>query len=180
MNLKLSTTVLCFSFILIANPVFSQNSLDDASLEERYGVLWKFATPQQREMIRKSAPNQNPNATDVKNNKIYSMCRNETEHRKLYEFGKKLAEGWSYWISNKKYAEKKNPVKTQSSFITRSFIGYTDKYGITKDNEFAPNYHCYMGYIAGTTGNSWSSVHKGLSDYLKDSQKTKFLNLPES
>lgn len=180
MNLKSPISVLFFSFIFIANPAFSQNSLDDASLEERYGALWKFATPQQREMIRRSAPNQNPNASDVENNKIFSMCKNETEHRKLYEFGKKLAEGWSYWISNKKYDEKKNPVKTQSSFITRSFVGYTDKYGIAKDNKFAPNYHCYMGYISGIRTQSWSSVHKGLSDYLKGSQKTKFLNLPES
>jgi len=113
------------------------------------------------------------------NMNIYAMCAAETKHTKLYDFGKKLAEGWLYWVANPKYGEKKSPVKTKQSFFIRAQVGYNDKNKITETGEFSSLYFCYMGYASNVDSVPWSSVHSGLVDYLPAKHKAKFLSLPE-
>jgi len=115
-------------------------------------------------------------AQESDNVDVYMMCSKETKHTKIYDFGKKLAEGWVYWSKTDAKDEKKYPVKTKDSFFTRAMIGYTKKYNIDKES---PLYYCYMGYSSGIKESSWSSVHKGLVDYLPAQSKSKFLSLPE-
>jgi hypothetical protein len=115
-------------------------------------------------------------AQETDNINAFSMCSNETEHSKLYEYGEKLAEGWIYWIKTKGSEEKKNPVKTKNSFFTRALVGYSTKYKIADTGIL---YYCYLGYNSTIKKVSWSSVHQGLVDYLPPQSKTKFLSLPE-
>lgn len=115
-------------------------------------------------------------AQEPDNIDVFMMCSKETKHSKLYDYGKKLAEGWVYWAKTEAKDEKKYPVKTKDSFFVRAMLGYTKKYNIDKES---PVYHCYMGYRSSITESPWSSVHQGLVDYLPAQSKSKFLSLPE-
>ncbi len=114
---------------------------------------------------------QGPDNTDV-----YMMCARETNHAKLYQYGKKLAEGWVYRLKTGAKDEKKNPVKTKYSFFIRSFVGYADKSKMPQTDIL---YACYSGYNSNLMDVAWSSVHQGLVDYLPPQSKSKFLSLPE-
>lgn len=114
-----------------------------------------------------------------RNTDTYAMCKKEIDHVKLYDFGKTLSSGWMLWLKQNAKDEKQYPVRTKSSFMTRSDIGYTIKYKITKDNEYSLIYHCRMGYRSTADASPWSSVHQGLVDYLSPAWKSKFLSLPE-
>jgi hypothetical protein len=107
---------------------------------------------------------------------VFGMCKKETNHAKLYEYGKKLAEGWVYRLKTEAKEEKKNPVKTKYSFFVRSFVGYADKSKMTQADIV---YACYSGYNSNLMDVAWSSVHQGLVDYLPPQSKSKFLSLPE-
>lgn len=107
---------------------------------------------------------------------VYSMCSKETKHSTLYDYGKRLAEGWVYWTKTEAKEEKKYPVRTKSSFFTRAMLGYTKKYKIADTNIV---YFCFMGYNSVIKENPWSSVHQGLVDYLPAQSKSRFLSLPE-
>jgi len=115
----------------------------------------------------------------TRNMDSYSMCEAETNHAKLYDFGKNLAEGWLYWITNRKSEERNVSIKTKQSFFNWAFIGYTDKTKITQTGKFSPLYYCYMGYSSNIGNLPWSSVHSGLVDNLPAKHKAKFLSLPE-
>jgi len=113
---------------------------------------------------------------------VYITCENETNHAKLYDYGKKLAEGWLFWVANpSKYegGEKRFPVKTKQSFFTQAFFGYVDKKKISQTGEYSSIYACYMAYNSTAEKVQWSSVHSGLVDYLPAKHKAKFLSLPE-
>lgn len=119
------------------------------------------------------------NAEEDGGSSAFSMCSEETNHAKLYEFGKKLADGWSYWIKHSSKEEAKYPVRTKESFINRGLIGLMDKLKLKYEGETSILTKCYMGYIKTAKDASWSSVHKGLVDYLPSKQKVKFMSLPE-
>jgi hypothetical protein len=106
----------------------------------------------------------------------FTTCSNETEHTKLYDYGKRLAEGWEYWVIKEAKDEKQYPVKTKYSFFTRAMLGLTYKYKIPKTDIV---YHCYLGYNTTAKDVPWSSVHQGMVDYLPRQSKVKFLSLPE-
>lgn len=110
---------------------------------------------------------------------MYSICKKEMTHAKLYDFGGKLAEGWALWLKSPKTNEIKSPTKTRKSFMLRSFIGFTERYNITDNNDKAVLYMCWMGYLDTADQKPWSSVHQGLFDYLSPSGKSKFMSLPE-
>lgn len=111
--------------------------------------------------------------------KGYMVCKKETSHEKLYNFGKSLAEGWAHWAATHKADEKRFPVKTKSDFITRAMTGLMEKYKITDNGNLAILYGCYFAYAANAKESPWSSVHSGLVDYLSPSLKSKFMSLPE-
>ena len=113
-------------------------------------------------------------AQEVDNMDVYSMCMGETKHTTLYEHGKKLAEGWMFWIKTEE--GKKYPPKTKKSFFSSAMLGLTQKYKIPQENII---YYCYMGYAKTYKEATWSSVHKVLVDYFHSQSKTKFLSLPE-
>jgi hypothetical protein len=115
-------------------------------------------------------------AQEADNIDVFSMCSKETKHSTLYDYGKKLAEGWVYRTKTEAKEEKKYPVKTKNSFFTRAMLGYTKKYKIADTNIV---YFCYMGYNTVIKEVPWSSVHQGLVDYLPAQSKSKFLSLPE-
>jgi len=119
------------------------------------------------------------NAEDDGGSRSFLLCSGETNHAKLYEFGKKLADGWSYWIKHSSKEEAKHPVRTRESFMNRGLIGIMDKYSLKYEGETSILTKCYMGYNHTAKDAPWSSVHKGLIDYLPPKQKTKFMSLPE-
>jgi len=139
----------------------------------------EYFTPEQIKYLNKLVPQKETTDKDIENTNIYSSCKEEIDHVKLYDFGKTLSSGWMLWLKQNAKDEKQYPVRTKSSFMTRSDIGYTDKYKITKDNEYSLIYHCRMGYRSTAESSSWSSVHQGLVDYLPNPYKSKFLSLPE-
>ena len=139
----------------------------------------EYLTPEQIKYLNKLVPQKETTDKDIENTNIYSSCKEEIDHVKLYDFGKTLASGWMLWLKQNAKDEKQYPVRTKSSFMTRADIGYTDKYKITKDNEYSLIYHCRMGYRSTAEASSWSSVHQGLVDYLPNPYKSKFLSLPE-
>ena len=108
----------------------------------------------------------------------YLMCSKETNHIKLYDFGKKLAGGWAYWLKANKKDEIDYPVRTKVSFMTRALVGYNKQAGITEKSS-GELYNCYNGYISTAKDQRWSSVHMGLIEYLPKTDKAKFLSLPE-
>ena len=108
------------------------------------------------------------------NIRAFSLCKEETKHTTLYDFGKILAEGNSYY--SKTEEGKAYKPKTRSSFFNGGFIGYTKKYGIPENNIL---HYCYSGYLGTAKNASWSSVHQGFVDYLSNTSKAKFLSLPE-
>ena len=108
------------------------------------------------------------------NIRAFSLCKEETKHTTLYDFGKILAEGNSYY--SKTEEGKAYTPKTRSSFFNRGLIGYTKKYGIPENNIL---HYCYSGYLGTAKDASWSSVHQGFIDYLPSTSKAKFLSLPE-
>lgn len=143
----------------------------------------EFLTPSQMKLWEKLNPKKNYTQEELEKQSrdidTYSMCKKEIDHVKLYDFGKTLASGWMLWLKQNAKDEKQHPVRTRSSFMTRADIGYTDKYKITKDNEYSIIYHCRMGYRSTADASPWSSVHQGLVDYLSPAWKSKFLSLPE-
>ena len=108
------------------------------------------------------------------NIRAFSLCKEETKHTTLYDFGKILAEGNSYY--SKTEEGKAYTPKTRSSFFNRGLIGYTKKYGIPENNIL---HYCYSGYLGTAKDASWSSVHQGFIDYLPNTSKAKFVSLPE-
>ena len=108
------------------------------------------------------------------NIRAFSLCKEETRHTTLYDFGKILAEGNSYY--SKTEEGKAYTPKTRSSFFNRGLRGYTKKYGIPENNII---HYCYTGYLSTARDASWSSVHQGFIDYLSNTSKAKFLSLPE-
>jgi hypothetical protein len=113
------------------------------------------------------------------NNRAFSICRNEVEHKKLYSFGEKLAEGWVHFKKLPDTDEKKFPTKTRSSFMLRALRGFLEKYKITDTNDKQVLYNCYIAYYATADSRSWSSVHQGMIDYLPAPDKARFMSLPE-
>jgi len=113
---------------------------------------------------------------------IYSRCAEETNHERLYNYGKDLAEGWLYYVANpSKFegGEKRYPTKTKIAFFRHGYMGFNDKYKITQTGEYSSLFTCYRAYYATAGKKPWSSVHSGLVDYLPAKHKAKFLSLPE-
>ena len=139
----------------------------------------EYLTPEQIKYLNRRVPRIEITDKDIENTTIYSRCSEEIDHVKLYDYGKTLASGWIFWLKQNAKEEKQYPSRTKSSFMTSSEIGYTDKYRITKTNEYSSIYYCRMGYRITAASSSWSSVHQGLVDYLPNPYKSKFLSLPE-
>jgi hypothetical protein len=107
---------------------------------------------------------------------VFSMCSKQSNHSTLYDYGKRLAEGWLYWLKTETKAEKEFPTRTKKSFITSATMGYTKKYKIM---DTSPIYWCFSGYNSKIKDETWSSAHQGLVDYLPSKHKKMFLSLPE-
>jgi hypothetical protein len=107
------------------------------------------------------------------------LCRQETDHVKLYEYGKTLALGWDYWLKKKsKDGPNYNP-KTRISFMSTAQTYSNMLFKVDRTGDNALNWACRTGYGITADKVPWSSVQQGLVDYLSPAWKSKFLSLPE-
>ena len=108
---------------------------------------------------------------------VYTKCRAETDNIILYDFGKRIAEGAKLYKASSSQA--KFPPRTKKDFIVNAVTKYQAKNKILDEGSSKAFYTCEMGYWSTAVKMPWSSVHQGLYDYLPQSEKTKFLSLPE-